>query len=138
SSSSSSTGSGTVIMGTTDTIVSADPAGSYDLPSWTLQYNVYQQLLEVPPGTSNVEPSAASCDWHGTTTYICTMKSGQAFSNGDPVTAQDVVYSFNRVLKINDPSGPGSLFAPMKTVTASGNTVTFKLSAPDAAWPYVL
>jgi peptide/nickel transport system substrate-binding protein len=138
SGSSSSSASGTVIMGTTDQIVSADPAGSYDLPSWTLQYNVYQQLLEVPPGTSDIQPETATCAWHGNKTYVCTMKSGQEFSNGDPVTAQDVVYSFKRVLKINDPSGPGSLFAQMKTVTASGNTVTFKLSVPDAAWPYVL
>jgi peptide/nickel transport system substrate-binding protein len=138
SGSSNSAASGTVVLGTTDQIVSVDPAGSYDLPSWTVQYNVFQQLLEVPPGTSNIAPEAATCAFHGSTTYVCTMASGQAFSNGDPVTAQDVVYSFNRVLKINSPTGPASLFAPMKSVTASGDTVTFTLSAPDAAWPYVL
>ena len=38
----------TVVMGTTDRIVSADPAGSYDLPSWTIIYNVYQTLRQVP------------------------------------------------------------------------------------------
>jgi peptide/nickel transport system substrate-binding protein len=135
---SSSAASGTVVMGTTDQIVSADPAGSYDLASWTVQYNVFQQLVEVPPGTSDVAPEAADCAFQDTTTYVCTMKSGQVFSNGDPVTAQDVVYSFNRVLKINSPTGPASLFAPMKTVTASGDKVTFTLTAADAAWPYVL
>ncbi|HEX3707306.1 MAG TPA: ABC transporter substrate-binding protein [Mycobacteriales bacterium] len=129
---------GTVVLGTTDTIVSADPAGSYDLASWTLQYNVYQTLLGVPPGTSDIAPQAANCQFNGNTTYVCKLIAGQAFSNGDPVTADDVVYSFNRVLKINDPSGPGSLFAPMKSVTASGNTVTFTLKAPDATWPDVL
>jgi peptide/nickel transport system substrate-binding protein len=128
----------TVVLGTTDTIVSADPAGSYDLPSWTLQYNVFQTLLQVPPGTSDIAPSAAKCDFHGKTTYVCTLVPGQAFSNGDPVTADDVVYSFNRVIDINSPNGPASLFAPMKSVTASGNTVTFKLKAPDATWPDVL
>lgn len=128
----------TVVLGTTDTIVSADPAGSYDLPSWTLQYNVYQTLLQVPPGTSDIEPAAANCDFHGKTTYVCTLVPGQAFSNGDPVTADDVVYSFKRVLKIHDPSGPWALFASMKSVTASGNTVTFTLNAPDATWPYIL
>jgi peptide/nickel transport system substrate-binding protein len=127
-----------VVLGTTDTIVSADPAGSYDLASWTLQYNVYQTLMQVPPGTSDIAPGAANCAFHGSTTYVCTLMPGQAFSNGDPVTAEDVVYSFNRVLKINDPSGPGSLFAPMKSVTASGNTVTFTLKSADATWPDVL
>lgn len=128
----------TVVMGTTDTIVSADPAGAYDLPSWTLIYNVYQTLLQVPPGTSNIEPEAANCAFHGKTTYVCTLVPGQSFSNGDPLTAQDVVYSFQRVIKIADPNGPQSLLAPMKKVTASGNTVTFTLSGPDATWPYVL
>jgi peptide/nickel transport system substrate-binding protein len=129
---------GTVILGTTDTIVSADPAGSYDLPSWTLQYNVFQQVLSVPPGTSDIAPGAAKCAFHGKTTYVCTVQPGQQFSNGDPVTGDDVVYSINRVIKIKDPSGPSSLFGSMKSVTANGNKVTFTLNAPNATFPYVL
>jgi peptide/nickel transport system substrate-binding protein len=128
----------TVIMGTTDKIVSGDPAGAYDLPSWTWMYNVYQTLVAVPPGTTSIVPQAATCAWHGAVTYVCTMKSGNHFSNGDPVTAADVVYSFQRVLKIKSPNGPSSLFAPMKSVSASGNTVTFTLAGPDSTWPYVL
>ncbi|MBO0774703.1 MAG: ABC transporter substrate-binding protein [Actinobacteria bacterium] len=128
----------TVTLGTTDKIVSGDPAGAYDLPSWTWMYNVYQTLLAVPPGTTKIVPEAASCKWHGAATYVCTVKPGNHFSNGDPVTAADVAYSFQRVLKIKSPNGPSSLLAPMKSVTASGNTVTFKLTGPDSTWPYVL
>jgi len=128
----------TVIMGTTDRIVSADPAGSYDLPSWTVIYNVYQTLLKYVPNTTTIVPDAATCLWHGTTTYVCALRPRQYFSNGDPVTGADVVYSFERILKINSPNGPASLLAPMKSVTASGNTVTFKLTAADAPWPDVL
>src|SRR5579875_1407249 len=94
----------TVIMGTTDTPVSYDPAGSYDLPSWTGIYNVYQGLLKVPAGTSKIEPDAATCKFSNPTTYVCTLKPGQTFSNGDPVTGEDVVYSFDRILKIKDAS----------------------------------
>jgi peptide/nickel transport system substrate-binding protein len=137
-SSAPATGHGTVILGTTDTIVSADPAGSYDLPSWTMQYNIFQQVLSFQPGTSAVVPGAATCAVHAKTTYVCTMHPGQQFSNGDPVTAQDVVFSFHRAIKLNDPSGPQSLFGPMKSVTAQGNKVIFKLKAPDATWPEVL
>jgi peptide/nickel transport system substrate-binding protein len=128
----------TVVLGTTDTIVSADPAGAYDLPSWTLIYNVYQTLLAVPPGTSDIESQAANCDFQGDTKYVCELVPGQAFSNGDPLTAEDVVYSFKRVVAIADPNGPASLLGSMKDVTASGNTVTFTLKAPDATWPYIL
>ena len=128
----------TVILGTTDRIVSADPAGSYDLPSWTIIYNVYQTLVKYVPYTTTIVPDAATCAWHGTTTYVCIVKPKQYFSNGDPVTGADVAYSFNRVLKINSPQDPGALITAMKSVTASGNTVTFKLKAPDSVWPDVL
>jgi len=128
----------TVVLGTTDKIVSADPAGSYDLPSWTLIYNVYQTLLQVPPGTTDIAPEAASCAWQGSVTYVCTMKPNQRFSNGDPLTAADAAYSFQRILTIKDANGPSSLLAPIKTVTASGNQVTFNLTAADSTWPYVL
>ena len=134
--------SSTVVMGTTDFIVSADPAGAYDLPSWTLIYNVYQTLLQVPPGTTKIVPEAASCAFHGSTTYVCNLIGHQKFSNGDAVTGADVVYSFKRVVKIASPNGPSSLLAPLgpnaKGVSAVGNKVTFKLTAPDATWPYVL
>src|ERR1019366_2966791 len=46
----------TVVMGTTDRIVSADPAGAYDLPSWTIVYNVYQTLLRYPPSSTSIVP----------------------------------------------------------------------------------
>ena len=110
----------TIVLGTTDTIVSADPAGSYDLPSWTVQYNVFQTLLQVPPGTSDIAPEAANCDFHGKTSYVCNLVPGQMFSNGDPVTGDDVVFSIKRVLAINSPNGPASVFAAMKAVPASG------------------
>ena len=128
----------TVILGTTDRIVSLDPAGAYDLPSWTVMYNVYQTLLKYVPGTTTIVPDVATCAFHGTTTYVCRVKPNQRFSNGDTLTGADVAYSFNRVNKIKSPNGPSSLFAPMKSVSASGNTVTFKLAAPDATWPAVL
>ena len=88
----------TVTLGTTDRIVSLDPAGSYDLPSWTIIYNVYQTLLKYVPGSTTIVSDAATCAWKGTASdhvYVCTRASrSQYFSNGDPVTAADVAYSF--------------------------------------------
>ena len=46
----SSSTSGTIIRGTTDQPVSYDPAGAYDLPSYDAIYNVYQNLMQFPPG----------------------------------------------------------------------------------------
>ncbi len=144
----------TLTMGTTDSIVSADPAGSYDLGSWTVIWNVYQGLLKLNPNNTTPAPDAATCNWQAgsNTVYVCQLKSGLKFSNGDPVTAQDVVYSFKRIATICDPNGPSSLIAsimpaplnangcsdPSANVSASGNTITFTLLAPNSVWPEII
>ncbi len=47
------------------------------------------------------------------------MKPNLKFSNGDPLTADDVAFSFNRVVKIANPNGPASLIGNMKSVVAT-------------------
>jgi peptide/nickel transport system substrate-binding protein len=142
-SSSSGDASATIIRGTTDQPVSYDPAGSYDLPSYDGIYAIYQNLLTVPPGESKAVPEAAEkCDFTDDTnqTFECTMRDGLKFSDGSDLTAEDVVFSFERNVKIADPNGASSLLANMKSVEASADdkTVTFHLKEPDATWPLVL
>ena len=130
-------------IGTTDKVVALDPAGSYDNGSLMLETQVYQYLVVIPPGgKGEPTPDAASkCDFtDGGATYTCTMKPGNKFSNGDPLTAKDVAFSFNRINKINDPNGPASLLAGMKSVTAKDDsTVVFTLvNKNDQTWPFIL
>jgi peptide/nickel transport system substrate-binding protein len=138
---SSSTG-GTIIRGTTDQPISYDPAGAYDLPSYDGIYAIYQNLLTVPPGGNEAEPEAAEkCDFTDSknTVFECTMRDGLEFSDGSPLTAEDVVFSFERNVKIADPNGASSLLANMKSIDAPDDkTVVFHLKEPDATWPLVL
>jgi peptide/nickel transport system substrate-binding protein len=131
---------GTIIRGTTDQPVSYDPAGAYDLPSYDVIYNVYQNVMTIPPGGNKPEPEAAeSCDYTDDTTYECTMQDGLTFSDGSPLTAEDVVFSFERNVEIADPQGASSLLANMKSVEAPDDqTVVFNLKQPDATWPFIL
>src|SRR6266545_5274322 len=96
-----------LVIGTTDTgVTTIDPAGSYDLPSSTLQYNIFHLLLKIPAGGNKPVPDAAqSCDFTDPKTFKCTMKDGLKFSNGNPLTAEDVKFSYDRMMKINDPNG---------------------------------
>jgi len=132
-----------LIVGTTDKVVSIDPAGSYDNGSMTVQTQVYQYLLNFPAGSTDLTPDAAEkCDFDAQdgTKYVCTMKKGLKFANGHDLTASDVAFSFNRIVKINDPNGPASLLGAMKSVEATGDdTVTFTLAAPnDQTFPQIL
>jgi peptide/nickel transport system substrate-binding protein len=130
-----------ITIGTTDQVVALDPAGSYDNGSLLLEDNIYQFLMNVPAGSKAPEPDAAQkCSFTTPSEYTCTLKPGQKFSNGDPLTAEDVVFSFNRINKINNPNGPASLIGNMKSVAAQGtDTVVFTLKNPnDQTWPFVL
>ncbi len=133
-------GGGTIIRGTTDQPISYDPAGAYDLPSYDVIYNVYQNLLTIPAGGNKPVPEAAqSCDFTNPTTYECTMKDGLKFSDGDPLDAKDVKFSFDRNVAIEDPNGASSLLANLKSTDAPDDkTVIFHLKAPDATFPFVL
>jgi peptide/nickel transport system substrate-binding protein len=97
--------------------------------------------MTVPAGKKAPEPDAAeSCSFTQPTEYSCKVRAGQKFSNGDPLTAEDVAFSFNRVVKIADPNGPASLLANMVSVKASDpSTVVFTLkNANDQTWPFIL
>jgi peptide/nickel transport system substrate-binding protein len=134
--------SGTIIRGTTDQPISYDPAGAYDLPSYDGIYAAYQNLMQFPPGATKPEPEAAeSCDFtdNDNTTFECTMRDGLKFSDGSDLTAEDVVFSFERNVGIADPNGASSLLANMKSIEAPDDkTVVFNLKEPDATWPSVI
>jgi len=133
---------GTLIQGTIDQPVSYDPAGSYDLPSYNVVFNTYQNLLQVPAGGNKPEPEAAEkCDYTDKSgkTYECTMKDGLKFSDGSTLDSKDVKASFDRNLKIADPQGASSLYVNLKSVdTPDPKTVVFNLKKPDATWPFLL
>ncbi len=134
-------GGGAITVGTTDSVIALDPAGSYDFGSLTIEENIYQFLMQVPAGQKAPVPDAAqSCSFTKPTEYTCKMRSGLKFSNGDPLTAKDVAFSFQRVVDIANPNGPSSLLGSMKSVAApDDSTVVFTLSHPnDQTWPFVL
>jgi peptide/nickel transport system substrate-binding protein len=131
---------GTIIRGTTDQPVSYDPAGAYDLPSYDVIYNTYQNVMTIPPGENKPVPEAAeSCEFTNDTTYECTIREGLTFSDGSPLTAEDVAFSFTRNVEIADPNGASSLLANMKSARATDErTVVFELKEPDATFPFVI
>ncbi|MEU6376299.1 ABC transporter substrate-binding protein [Streptomyces sp. NPDC046909] len=128
-----------IVMGMSDDVLATDPASGYDPGSWLLFNNVFQSLLSFPKGGTEPVPEAAeSCEFSDTATkvYKCTLKDGLKFSNGDSLTSEDVKFSFDRMLKINDDAGPAIMFPMLdKVETPDEKTVVFRLSTPDATFP---
>jgi peptide/nickel transport system substrate-binding protein len=144
----SGTAKDTVLLGTTDKILTIDPAGSYDNGSFSVENNVYGFLYNFPYGSSQPEPDLAaekgafSADG---TEYTVKLKKGLKFANGHDLTASDVVFTFERVVAIGKNgkdlgNGPSSLLSDMASVTAKDDeTVVFKLNTPNnVLWEQIL
>jgi peptide/nickel transport system substrate-binding protein len=108
-----------------------------------MDYNVYQHLVQLDPKGA-VVPVLASSDTVSTggTTYTFTIRPGVRFSNGDPLTAADVVFSLKRAFdsqKAKTPYPYATLLADVKAIAspASGKVVV-TLTHPDNQFLYNL
>ncbi len=103
-------------------------------------YNVYQHLVELDP-KGQVIPVLATGYKVATDglTYTFTLRSGVVFSNGDPLTAADVVYSLKRAVDPKSGYPYQSLVADVSSVSSPDNsTVVVTLSHPDNQFLYNL
>jgi peptide/nickel transport system substrate-binding protein len=71
--------------------------------------------------------------------WTFTLRSGLKFSNGKPLTAADVVSTFDSILSPSSQSPAASSFSGiLKSVTGSGTSVVFHLDEPYTDLPYLL
>ncbi|MBL1083004.1 peptide-binding protein [Streptomyces actinomycinicus] len=132
---------GPIVVGTTSAPSTLDPAGAYD-GSWELYRNIFQTLLAYPNGATTPQPDAAeSCSFTDSSsrTYHCKLRAGMKFADGDPLTAEAVRHSIDRIRKINAAGGPAGLLGSLDRVEISGDRdIVFHLNKPDATFPFVL
>jgi peptide/nickel transport system substrate-binding protein len=138
---STATGSGTLLIGTTDKVTTLDPAGSYDNGSFAVMNQVFPFLMNSAYGTADVTPDIASkAEFTSPTEYTVTLKPDLVFANGHKLTSSDVKFSFDRQLKIADANGPSTLLYNLDSVKATDDTtVVFTLKAAnDQVFPQIL
>lgn len=85
-----------------------------------------------------LQPAIAS-SWKAVspTQYEYTIGTTAKFSDGNPVTAEDVAYSLNLHLDPKVASQEASLMSNVRSITAAGDVVTVTLSKPDALWQFL-
>src|SRR3954462_9208509 len=124
-----SSAGGALTIGTTDKITSIDPAGSYDNGSFAGMKQGYPFLMNTPYGSPDVKPDIAeSAQLTSPTEYTVKLKPGLKWANGHDLTSSDVKFTFDRMVKINDPNGPASLLYNLDSTEAKDpTTVVFHL-----------
>ncbi|MET7695663.1 ABC transporter substrate-binding protein [Streptomyces sp. NPDC005483] len=140
---------GAILVGTTDRFTATkvapapfDPAYTYDTNAWNLLRQTVQTLMTQPRGDGSPVPEAAqSCSFtdKGNERYVCELRTGLKFANGDDVTAADVKYSIERSLRINADTGVAGLLNTIDSIETQGDRkVIFHLETADATFPYKL
>ena len=135
------TDDGAILVGTTDKVVTLDPAGSYDNGSFAVQNQIYAFLLNSPLGSPDPQPDLAeSAEFTAPNDYTVVLKPDLKFANGHDLTASDVKFTFDRQLAIAAPDGPSSLLYNLDSTEAvDDTTVVFHLKAAnDQVFPQIL
>lgn len=108
-----------------------------DATSVSLVANVAQGLL-VYDKDGELHPSLAS-SWRevSPTEYRYTLRSGVRFSNGKPVTPEDVLYSMRFAMSPRTGGAASTFYLSVKSLEQSGpNEITVTLRHPDPGWKY--
>jgi peptide/nickel transport system substrate-binding protein len=122
---------GVLRIATGDEFECFDPSlCSSALPQTTLNHHVFSTLVQHIGDPMVLVPNlATSWEYSDPTTVTFELDPNATFHNGDPVTADDVVYSFEEYAK--EDSVRVSYVAAITSVTADGpNTVTFTTDGP--------
>ena len=139
-----------------------DPQVNYTLQYWQLYQATYDGLLGFTKAGGNsaftVVPDLAESlpkPTNGGKTWVFKLRKGIKFSDGKPVTVNDVVASLQRIFKVKSPTSGGfyagivgaqaCLKKPAGCTLKGGvignakaNTVTINLIAPDPEFKYKL
>lgn len=113
-----------------------DPHVIADVPMQFIQLNTYDELYRYQGNPPELVPWLASGHTVSADglSWTFTLRSGVRFHDGAELTAEDVVYSFRRVLALR--RGPAAAFLPVLDpdgVTAPDRlTVQFRLKSPYA------
>lgn len=107
-----------------------DPAKASDYADSILMFNVYDTLVLPQQGGPGHVPHLASSWVVDGTTYTFTLRDDVSFQSGNPMRAEDVVYSVERMQALG--AGLSYLFGGVTAEAVDATTVTLTLETPYA------
>lgn len=113
-----------------DEPASLDPLKAVGLPEIQVMRDLFEGLTNQDARGQIVPGVATEWSTHDNKTWLFTLRNDARWSNGEPVTAQDFVYSWQRLV---DPksSSPFAWFAALSGIT-NAEAITQGKMSPDA------
>lgn len=129
-----------VLRVATQPIVQVDPAQISSDSEVFVANHVYDYLVDIDPNSQVI--SRLATDWSASDdglTYIFTLADGVLFHDGGPLTAKDVVWTFNRLRDPNSGFPTADLYQNIQKIEAkSDSEVVFTLKSPNPFFLYDL
>lgn len=120
-----------LVIGHAESTDSLDPARGYTQTSGIIHKATYNTLVTFPSENAGEILPLLATEWEISEdglTYTFTLREGVTFSNGDPLTAADVVFSINRLKNVKgNPSFLADNIASVEAV--DDGTVVFTLAS---------
>jgi peptide/nickel transport system substrate-binding protein len=128
----------TVRAVTPSSFTTLDPARVRTSGDATLVTNVYQSMLAVAAGGTQPDPDLAeACKFTSPVVYSCRIRDKEAWSDGTPITPEQVKTSYDRLLR-----GPVAWAQFSGIVTSiqvvDQHSISFSLRSYNALLPYLL
>jgi len=118
---------------------SLDPLYAYDHTTNLVVNQITEGVLTYDENSKVVPNLAESWEVTDPTTYVYNMRDNVTFSDGSPMTMEDVLYSLERHRQDDLASYVGWMYDSVDTIEQTGDwQFTVKLKEPDANWQYVL
>jgi peptide/nickel transport system substrate-binding protein len=139
SSGSAGSGGGTLVIDSSFDLKTVDPGREYELTGQMLTKGMYETLLTFANNdlTKPVGDLASSYTLSpDAKTLTLTLAQGRVFSDGTPITADDVVFSLQRLIGMK--GNPSFLLDGVTVAKKDDSTVVLTSATPNAALPFIL
>lgn len=129
---------GTIVIDKAFDLKTADPGRMYEPTGQLIDKALYETLLDFDGSdVSNPVPGLATLEAsEDAKTFTFTLEEGRTFSDGSPVTADDVVFSLERVIGMK--GNPSFLLAGVTVEKVDDLTVVLTTEEPTPALPSII
>jgi peptide/nickel transport system substrate-binding protein len=120
-------------------IAGLDPKVDYDPSTTYVTSQVVEPLLGYDENDQLAPLIASKWETKDNQAFVYTIRDDVKFSDGTPLTVDDVIFSLKRIWDPNEGAYMQWMYEPVESIEKTGDwEVTVKLKGPSNSWLYVL